>query len=99
MSEDKKRFLVSLKPSYVRQGSGCEGEREEERRRRLGERLEGFLAERQALMASSRTLSPGTVISGKVSLRCALSAQFSKSKNVLGSLEVSQKRHFLDFCG
>lgn len=70
MSEDKKRFLVSLRPSDVRLCGcvrGLEGEEGEEGRRRLGERLERYLAEREAVTAVSHTLSPGVVLSGRVS--------------------------------
>ena len=65
MSEDKKRFLVSLKPSDVRVSGRGEGE---EGRMSVGERLEGFLAERHTVMAPSHTLSPGVVVCGKVRL-------------------------------
>ena len=77
MKEDKRRFLVSLRPSDVRLSSrsnvsGLEEEGGEEVSKRLGERLEQYLTEREAVMdnpASQDTkLTPGTVIRGEVTL-------------------------------
>lgn len=80
MKEDKRRFLVSLRPSDVRLcarplGGGLEGEGGEERRKQLGERLERYLSEREKVMSNpARVLSPGQLISGKV---CVLQKKYS----------------------
>ena len=76
MDEEKRRFLVSLKPSDVRvsRSGGLEGKGEEGRRRgELGERLERFLAERDRVVGGSsspvaRELIPGAVLRGVVSV-------------------------------
>ena len=75
MKEDKRRFLVSLRPSDVRL-SGCsnvgglEEEGGKEVRKGLAERLEQYLSEREAVMGNSASrdmkLTPGTVVRGEV---------------------------------
>ena len=81
MKEDKRRFLVSLRPSDVRlsgraQVGGLGEEGGEEVREGLAERLEQYLTEREAVMdnpASQDTkLTPGTVVRGEVGLILSL---------------------------
>ena len=75
MNEDKRRFLVSLRQSDVRvcKISGFKEEEEEDQRwRKLGERLERFLTERDRVMDSSRYITPGEVINGVVSYKVAV---------------------------
>ena len=67
VNEDKRRFLVSLKPSDVRVGSWPGGQEVEERSRVLGERLQRFLAEREMVLEAEQALPPGTVVRGMVS--------------------------------
>lgn len=76
MDTEKKRFLVSLRPSDV---CSCdwswsnmeedkeEEEKEEVKRKTLGERLERFLIERETVFVTDTSLSPGSVVMGTVS--------------------------------
>ena len=75
MKEDKRRFLVSLRASDVRlcghsKVSGLEDEGGEEVRKRLCERLERYLTERETVMDNAADqdtrLTPGAVTRGEV---------------------------------